>query len=174
MGFCNYRLLEMKRTLLLFSIVFLFHSSLVLAQDAHYRSEVTASTGLVLIGLPKTDSGPKEIPFVYDISYKYSPRQWFSLGLSVGNNHLTYYGDTKSKVLFTSFLSVNWLRKQTFIAYSGLGYIIVPDSMNHFDLSRLQMTALGVSFGQKFYGMAELGIGGRYFPLRLGIGYRFH
>jgi len=36
-----------------------------------------------------------------------------------------------------------------------------------------QINPLGVEVGQRFFGMAELGIGMTYFGLRAGIGYRF-
>lgn len=39
--------------------------------------------------------------------------------------------------------------------------------------ANFQINPIGVEFGQKFFGMAELGIGLNYVGCRLGMGYRF-
>ena len=46
----------------------------------------------------------------------------------------------------------------------GGDFSVVPD---------IQLNPIGVEFGRRFFGMAEMGVGVNYFGGRLGIGYRF-
>ena len=46
----------------------------------------------------------------------------------------------------------------------GGDFTVVPD---------IQLNPIGVEFGRRFFGMAEMGVGMNYFGGRLGIGYRF-
>lgn len=146
-------------------------------QDGYSRFEVSASTGLVLTGLPKNDTAPSSLPLVYDVTGKYFTKPWLSIGLSVGNNRDVYWGDDL-EIWLTPSIGFHWLRKSSFTAYSGISYTIPmnkywKDMFSSEWYQGFEYTPIGITFGHSLFGLAELGFGPRYFPLRLGVGYRF-
>lgn len=170
-----------KWSVLLISALLLLPAIKVSAQEQkeYSRFEVSASAGLLVGGNPYLLESPSSFPIMYDLTCKYFPQSWLSIGLSVGNDMMVYWGDD-FKVLLTPSVQFHWLRKRSFTAYSGFGYSI----STHWDdlktnLSKkywyqgFQYTPIGITFGRSLFGLAELGYGPRYFPLRLGIGYRF-
>ena len=59
--------------------------------------------------------------------------------------------------------------------YSGVGYGTMGGYVNGDGRPShgFQFTPIGVSYGKRFFGFAELGTGWMFFPVRAGIGYRF-
>lgn len=171
----------MKRLVLviLLSVMLLDQAVTVSAQGRKDYShfELSVSTGLVMTGMPKNDAAASSMPLVYDLTGKYFAKPWLSVGLSVGNNRDVYWGDDLEMWLTTS-VQFHWLRRDIFTAYSGISYTIPvnEDWKGVFSSDWYQgfeYTPIGVTLGRSFFGLAELGFGPRFFPLRLGIGYRF-
>ena len=84
--------------------------------------------------------------------------------------------DFSRQMWLTPSVQYHWLRRPSFTAYSGLGYVLsLKDllSRNNDWYIGFQYTPIGITFGRSLFGLAELGFGPRYFPLRLGLGYRF-
>ena len=158
--------------LLLFSLT----SSSAQEQRDFSRFEVSASTGLVMTGLPKGGKA-SSLPLEYDLTFAYFPKSWLSVGLSAGNSFEAYFGGDFFIVL-TPAVKAHWFRRSSFTAYSGIGYAIPihAERLKNWPQAwyeGFQYIPIGVTFGRSFYGLAELGFGPRYFPLRLGVGYRF-
>ena len=146
-------------------------------QKEFSRFEVSAATGLVMTGGPKSGAEPSSFPLVYDLSFRYYPKAWLSVGMSAGNDMYVYWG-ADFFVVLTPSVNFHWLRRRSFSAYSGIGYSIPLQGERLKNWSEgwyegFQYTPIGITFGRSLYGLAELGFGPRYFPLRLGIGYRF-
>ena len=169
-----------KKYVILLLIVGVLSSGIrVSAQDqnSYSRFELSASTGLVMTGMPKNDASPSSLPLVYDVTGKFFTKPWLSLGLSMGNNRDVYWGDDL-EIWLTPSIDFHWLRKSSFTAYSGISYTIPMNGNWKGVLSGewyqgFEYTPIGITFGHSIFGLAELGFGPRYFPLRLGIGYRF-
>ena len=162
----------------LIPILFLFSFANSSAQEQrdYSRFEVSASTGLVMTGLPKGGKA-SSLPLEYDLTFAYFPKSWLSVGLSAGNSFDAYFGGDFF-VVITPAVKARWFRRSSFTAYSGIGYAIPIHAERLKNWSQawyegFQYTPIGVTFGRSFYGLAELGFGPRYFPLRLGVGYRF-
>lgn len=172
-----------KWSVLLISALLLLPAIKVSAQEQkeYSRFEVSLFTGyngLLFYG--------DEVSYVsdfwklfYDVTFRYYPKSWISVGLSAGNS-LHIYENTGLRILVTPSVHFHWLRKSCFTAYSGIGYCI-PTSIDDWEdpyykknwYQGFQYTPIGITFGRSLFGLAELGYGPRYFPLRLGIGYRF-
>ena len=145
-------------------------------QRDFHRFEVSASTGLVLTGMPKGGQA-SSVPLVYDLTFRYFPKSWLSVGLSVGNGHEVYFGEDFCAIL-TPSVKAHWFRRPSFSVYSGIGYAVPLQAERlknwpKYWYEGFQYIPIGISFGRRVYGLAELGFGPRYFPLRLGVGYRF-
>lgn len=172
---------------LLFGAILLSHANLSFAQEQNgfSRFELSASAGLYELGIgagvPK-GAQISSIPILlYEVSFRYFPQSWLSVGLSVGNNAGIYWGD-KFDIILTPSVNFHWYRKRSFTAYSGIGLPLPVTQWNNYWPSRFhfmdcvkifQYTLVGITFGRSVYGLAELGYGYRNFPLRLGVGYRF-
>ena len=156
--------------LLLFSLT----SSSAQEQRDFSRFEVSASVGFFMGGQHSYE--PSSFPLIYDLTGRYFPKSWLSVGLSIGNDVEAYWGSDFA-MYFTPSVNFHWLRKRSFTAYSGIGYSILlakwPEGQARHWYNLFQYTPIGITFGRSFYGLAELGFGPRYFPLRLGVGYRF-
>lgn len=159
---------------LLFMLVFT-----ATAQEKFSRFEISLSTGIVFYDLPvgRDVSFARGIASLVagDLTFRYFPNSFLSVGLSTGPDRYVNYHD-EFYLTLTPSVHLHWLRKEAFTLYSGIGYAVPLNAErfrhtewhNHF-----QYTPLGATFGRKLFGLAELGFGPRYFPLRLGIGYRF-
>ena len=174
--------MNMKHRLLLIilsaSLLFCFPSPSIAQEEIGFsKFEISASIGMVLSGGPINGNSPSSLPLVYDLTFRYFPKMWLSLGLAFGNSHNLYWGEP-FYVITTPSVFFHWLKKRAFSVYSGLGYSIPIRKITFPEWSKVwyqgfQYTPIGVTFGHTFYGLAELGFGPRFFPLRLGVGYRF-
>ena len=84
----------MKRQIVLFvsAVVLLFSAIPTLAQEGKEfsRFELSASTGLFMGGMHESE--PSSFPLLYDITCRYYPKSWLSVGLSLGNDMDVYWG----------------------------------------------------------------------------------
>lgn len=168
----------MKRQIALFLSVAMLLFSAVRAsaqeQKEFSRFEVSASVGFFMGGMHESE--PSSFPLLYDVTGRYYPKSWLSVGLSLGNDMDVYWGGDFLLYL-TPSVNFHWLRKRSFTAYSGIGFSCpltkwsARTGQNWYHL--FQYTPIGITFGRSLYGLVELGYGLRYFPLRVGIGYRF-
>ena len=73
---------------------------------------------------------------------------------------------------------INWYTREKFKIYSGVGYGIAAGGVQ-FRGDRMipahgpHFTPVGINFGRRVFGIAELGVGHMYLLLRIGIGYKF-
>ena len=118
-------------------------------------------------------------------------KRWFSLNLNLGFNHLwndTYsvvYEDLrgKDKSTFVYFLpeaKFSYFVRRNVSLYSsvgvGLSYLSYNLSSRNYEDSLkfdFQLVPIGVSFGHKFFGFVEAGLGTLYLGGKVGVGYRF-
>ena len=169
----------MKKRLVFIHLFVLFSFTKVAAQEQKTefsRFEISASTGYVMTGMPKGGQA-KSFPLEYDLTFRFFPKSWLSVGLSAGNDRGVYWGEDFTMVL-TPTVYFHWLRKKSFSAYSGVGYSVPLRHIAFKEWSLgwyegFQYTPIGITFGRSLFGLAELGYGIRYYPVRLGIGYRF-
>ena len=123
------------------------------------------------------------------VTYRYHFRSWLSFGGSVSycGAYRHYYNSTKEITGYASKhitglsadLNFVWLSRKALTLYSGLQVGVIglvgkyrddkPD-VNFFPL--VQLTAIGISGGRRWYGFAELTAGMEGFA-RAGFGYRF-
>ena len=174
----------MKKSLVLSIIILLSMQSLTVQaqeQEAYARFEVSVSAGynMPLFYGDMWSYVPDYTKLMYEATFRYFPKSWLSVGLSAGNSHLVYEGKGFS-ALVTPSVHFHWLRKSRFTAYSGIGYSLPVTAEDWKDpMTRqywykgFQYTPIGITFGRSLFGLAELGYGIRYYPVRLGIGYRF-
>ena len=119
---------------------------------------------------------------------RYNPSKWVSIGL-VGGMHdsqpepAAYSPEepvkpgTSSTYEYNLMLMLygNWYTGDRLRVYSGIGYGTMAgysDGDGH-PAHGVQLTPVGVSFGRRFFGFAEIGMGWMYCPSRAGIGFRF-
>ena len=108
----------------------------------------------------------------------YTPLKWFSVGVGVGLHNLV---DRPTDVTMNPNLMVylrgNWYTGERFRVYSLVGWPEIPlmaiGDYWGFSWRTFQLTPVGVSYGRRLFGFAELGTGYMYTPVRAGIGYRF-
>lgn len=171
------------RFILLISILLLIPRVMVNAQDQkeYSRFEVSLSAGynMPLFYGDMGSNVPDYAKLMCEATFRYFPKSWLSVGLSAGNSHLVYEGKGVS-VLVTPSIHFHWFRKPCFTAYSGISYSLPTTADDWKDpatrqywYNLFQYTPVGITFGRKLFGLAELGYGIRYYPIRLGIGYRF-
>lgn len=172
-------IMNYKRLVILFIVFSLFPVIKSFAQEQKEYSlfEVSVSTGLILGVNPYTMESPSSLPLVYDLTLKFFPTSWLSIGLSAGNDTNIYWGDGLT-VLLTPSVQFHWLRKRSFTAYSGISYTIPANEhwkgMFSSDWAQgFEYTPIGITYGRSLFGLAEIGYGPRYYPIRIGIGYRF-
>ena len=118
---------------------------------------------------------------------KYTLNQWFSMGLAGGlhDSSRSYSlgpleeGEPEPKTSYKCNLMLmlygNWFSKNNFTLYSGIGYGTMGGYVkgDGHPAHGFQFTPIGVSYGGRVFGFAELGMGWLYFPARTGIGIRF-
>ena len=138
-------------------------------QDNH-KFEVGISIGgpdrmIGAVGIAKTS-----FSLMGDV--KFTPVKWMSLGLTGG-----MHGRQNKKYDYNLMFMVygNWLTKEKFRLYSGVGYGVMAGYVNGAGKPShgFQFTPVGVSYGKRFFGFAELGTGWMFFPARAGVGFRF-
>lgn len=119
--------------------------------------------------------------------FKYTPVKWISLGLMGGIHDRQpgqddYSPEEHNPGASTSYdcnlmlmLYGNWFTRERINIYSGVGYGTMGGYVNGDGRPShgFQFTPIGVSYGKRFFGFAELGTGWMFFPVRAGIGYRF-
>ena len=117
-------------------------------------------------------------------SYGYSLLKWLKLGISTSYVHFwrNYPGgeESSSYIAALPFAELTWLNKKFIRMYSaiaiGVRFAMTKDSgisKKDFDSEAgAQLTYLGLSVGQKWFGFAELGVGNRGL-VSAGLGYRF-
>ena len=119
---------------------------------------------------------------------KYTPIKWVSIGL-VGGIHNRKTGDNFKPVDGVTeeqepdsydcnlMLMVygNWLTREKVRLYSGIGYGTMGGYVDSDGRPShgLQITPIGVAYGKRLFGFAELGTGWMFCPARAGIGFRF-
>ena len=118
----------------------------------------------------------------YSLSYTYQDRRWLSyggtavFGASTRWRKSSHTGE-KLKNLSYYCLSVmptvrfNWFYREAVQLYSTVSIGVVTDFDEVYPWCDL--TLMGCSFGRKFFGFAELGMGTAGW-LRAGVGYRFN
>lgn len=128
--------------------------------------------------------GGRKSTFSATSEIKYTPVKWLSVGLSLGLHDLGNYvdaepaieGEVERTYYFNTMLVFygNWLTKKNLRMYSGIGYGTVNNRIDNGHIYHgFQITPVGISFGNKVFGFAELGMGWMFFPARAGIGVRF-
>lgn len=138
-----------------------------------------------------TYRGAKRTTGAISLSYSFEVRKWFSLGLEA-----TYIGMYQSyfnafthervsslnqnKIAFSPVFRFTYLRRRNLQLYSqlsmGLGlYMERGKGTNSYNEANYEahLTYLGMTFGQKIYGIVEFGVGNRG-VVNAGIGYRFN
>ena len=124
---------------------------------------------------------------------RYTPEKWLSLAVlggihdvHPGSSEPTYSPEeskpgSESGIVCNLMLMgyINWYTGQKFKVYSGVGYGTMAGYVRSVAAGwtkpshGLQFVPVGVSFGSRVFGFAELGMGWAYFPARVGVGYRF-
>lgn len=98
--------------------------------------------------------------------------QWVSFGLLGG-----LHDHTDGKCDYNLMLTVygNWLTRERVRLYSGAGYGTMGGYVNGEGRPSFgfQVTPVGVSYGKRLFGFAEIGTGWMFCPARAGIGYGF-
>ncbi len=117
-------------------------------------------------------------------SYGYRLLKWLKLGISTSYVHFWRKypsGEESSSYMgVLPFAELAWLNKKFFRMYSaiaiGINIAVIRDSgisKKDFDSEAgVQLTYLGLSVGNKWFGFAELGVGNRGL-VSAGLGYRF-
>lgn len=122
--------------------------------------------------------------FSFDAMYSITPR--WSVGLTTGYaGSIWNVVDKDTKAVHSSTLHTfvpvnavgrfNYLNKPKVKLYGSLeAGAILSFGGGSFDVTpNFQVNPIGVEWGKRFFGMAELGVGMTYFGGRLGVGYRF-
>lgn len=119
---------------------------------------------------------------------KYTPNKWVSIGLLGGLHDSSrstslgpvQEGEPEPKTTYHCNLMLmiygNWFSKNNLRLYSSVGYGTMGGGYVKGDghpAHGFQFTPIGVSYGNRVFGFAELGIGWMFFPARTGIGVRF-
>lgn len=167
-----------------FTVLFILVSSVSPAQERP-RFEMGVSGGGP--GLMFGAVGGAATYFSLIGEMKYTPEKWISIGLMGGiHDHHPgsdmYYSKEQISEASTTYecnlmltLYANWITREKIKIYSGIGYgtmggYVYADGR---PAHGFQITPIGVSFGKRLFGFAELGTGWMFFPARAGIGYRF-
>lgn len=137
-------------------------------------------------GMVGIDGGAKTT-FSAVAEVRYTLSRWISVGLAGGLHDSSRSpslgpleeGEPEPKTSYNCNLMLNvyanWLSRESFRLYSGVGYgtmggyVDGDGSPSH----GFQLTPVGLSYGRKFYGFAELGMGWMFSLSRAGIGFRF-
>ena len=134
--------------------------------------EVALSTSYTAYMIGGVGGGFTGIPFMAD--FRIAAGRWVAFGVT-GGFHL---GSSKSfwkQFNIMANLYGTWYNSEKFRVYSDIGYgnaagMVTGDGM---PAMGFQFTPVGLSFGRKFFGFTEIGAGWMYFPVRLGVGWRF-
>lgn len=118
---------------------------------------------------------------------KYTPTKWVSIGLAGGihdrqpgsDNYLPGESNPMTSTTYDCNLMLtlygNWFTSERVNIYSGVGFGTIGgyvDGDGH-PSHGFQITPIGVSYGKRIFGFAELGTGWMFCPARAGIGFRF-
>lgn len=126
-----------------------------------------------------------DIPPFYSVEALYSFNSRWSVGIGTGYTGCVWNivdKDTRdvrsSSVL--SFVPINaigrcnYLNRPKVKLYGSLEAGILLSVGDSFDIAPdVQLNPIGVEYGGRLFGMAELGVGMNYTGLRLGLGFRF-
>ncbi len=119
-----------------------------------------------------------KIPY-FSVSYEYYFKKWFSLSGVVGtsatyrqvkmNSEAQWEREVTGTLAFIvmprfTFFSRDWVRLYAALSLGVYLPHLCPSA---------QIVPLGVSFGSKFFGFAEIGAGTDYLGGNFGVGYRF-
>lgn len=118
---------------------------------------------------------------------KYTPVKWISLALMGGVHDrrpgADYYSpeehNPKASTTYDLNLMLmlygNWFTRERINLYSGIGYGTLGDYVDGDGRPShgFQITPIGISYGKRLFGFAELGTGWMFCPARAGIGFRF-
>lgn len=119
---------------------------------------------------------------------KYTPIKWVSIGLAGGIHNRKPVDSYKPVEKITGeqesdpydcnlmlMIYGNWLTREKVRLYSGIGYGTMGGYVDSDGRPShgLQITPIGVAYGKRLFGFAELGTGWMFCPVRAGIGYRF-
>ena len=181
----------MKRILVLLICTATFITAY--GQDYRWEASLSAGGGAGMIG---TVGGARSyFSGIAEVRYTVEDLKWLSFGLAGAIHDVspssgdvtdpTYSpeeNDPKAKTTVVCNLMlmgyINWYTGEKFKIYSGIGYgnmggYVKVRGGRTIPAHGPQFIPVGVTFGRRLYGMAELGMGYLYFPARIGIGYRF-
>ena len=141
----------------------------------------------VAIGLSEDDSQDLDmiIPPYFGVDAMYNFNSRWSAGISTGYTGCvwnmvdkeTRAVESSSFITFVPFNAVgrfNYLNKPVVKLYGSLEAGVLLSFGDKLALTpNVQLNPIGVEYGNKFFGMAELGVGMNYLGGRLGVGYRF-
>ena len=165
-------------------VLIILSSSVSLAQERH-RFEIGISGGGPGWMLGWVGGSESHFSLIGEI--KYTPVKWVSIGLMGGihdrlpgsDNYSPEESNPKASTTYDCNLMLmlygNWFTREKINIYSGVGYGTMGgyvDGDGH-PSHGLQITPIGVSYGKRLFGFAELGTGWMFCPARAGIGYRF-
>lgn len=161
----------MKRTKVSVFLGFLLLANCAFAQtqDKH-MFDVGISIGGPDRMIGATGMAQTRFSLIADV--RFTPIKWVSIGLA-GGMHDRPNGKFDYNLMF--MISGNWLTKEKFRLYSGVGYGVLAGYVKGDGKPShgFQITPVGVSYGKRFFGFAELGTGWMFFPARAGVGFRF-
>lgn len=159
----------------------------VMSAQTHQGHEIEANVSFGGPGWMIGNVGGAESHFSLIGEFKFTPVKWISLGLMGGihdrqpgpdfyspKEHKTGASTTYDCNLML-MLYGNWFTRERINIYSGIGYGTLGGYVDGDGCPShgLQLTPIGVSYGKRLFGFAELGTGWMFFPARAGIGYRF-
>jgi len=128
---------------------------------------VSGGGGSFLIMPRATDEDHGKLGFSAAAELRYTPVKWITFGASAGRYNIGT-DDADKRIGFGFDVLLNWLNRNKFKMYSGVGYKF-SDSIEN----GIQFIPIGAAYGGKVFGFAEIGSGGFFFPARCGIGVRF-
>ena len=131
------------------------------------------------IGAAATEPGVDPSYGTATLDLFYTPVKWVSVGVGVGIHDFIKKPNslpgTSPNLMF--YLRGNWYTGRKFRVYSLVGYPEIPlkklGDYYGFSWRTFQISPLGISYGGRVYGFAEIGTGYMYTPGRFGIGMRF-
>jgi len=173
----------MKRILVLTMFTMLM-SHVTQAQDIH-QFEIGISGGGP--GWMLGSVGGAESNFSLIGEFKYTPVKWISLALIGGihdrqpgpDNYSPEERNPKASTTYDCNLMLmlygNWFTRERVNIYSGVGYGTMGGYVDGDGRPShgFQITPIGISYGKRLFGFAEMGTGWMFCPVRAGIGYRF-
>lgn len=166
------------------------HKWTVRGSAGYYPSVPTLALPFVAIAIglsADSDAGEKtkvDFPPYASIEAQYAFNEKWSIGASVGYSGfvakvLNADKTIKSQSDFTLIpLTIvgrcNYLNRPSVKLYGSLeGGVFFELGSKLQVVPDVQLNPIGVEFGRRFFGLAEIGIGMNYAGLRAGIGYRF-